>query len=427
MKHSKQTFITAFALFSMFFGVGNLLLPPFLGYNAGSEWVWVTIGFTISAVFIPILAIYSHAKLQGTLLDFGLKVSNWFAISYSLVVYIIAATLPIPRTAAFTYEMAVQPYFDLSSLWSSAIYFVLVLLFVLNRQIVLDLIGKFLTPFILLLLFVIILLGLFEEVSPIRESIFGNTFTEGIMEGYQTFDALGGIVSGGVVVISLSLLGKYSFKEKKSIILQSGILSGIGLLIIYGGLIALGSHFNGSFDTDNRTQLLQFLSSQTLGNLGTVLLSVLVALACFTTAVGVIAGTADFIKGLANDSKSAFTITAIIGCVLGVFIGQFEVHYIIDIALPVLMFIYPITIVLIILNALTEKWATKRVFRAVVLTAFIFSIPDFLSFLVAEEYLIPIRELIPLSKNNMGWALPAFAIFILLNGVNRIQSINKLN
>ena len=419
MKHSKQTFITAFALFSLFFGAGNLILPPFLGYNAGNSWGLVALGFALSAVVIPILAIYGYAKIQGTMLDFANKVSPLFAIIYSVCVYVISVTLPAPRTASVTYEMAIQPYFNISSFWLSVVYFSFVLVFVLNRNKILNFIGKFLTPLIILILLFIISIGLFTEVSPINNSIFGNTFTEGILEGYQTFDAIGGVLVGGVIVISLSLQSNYSFAEKKSIITKAGFLSGIGLLLIYGGLIALGAHYNGSFQTDNRTELLSFLCTEALGNIGTVFLGVLVALACFTTAVGILTGTADFVKGIANNSKLAYTITAIFGSIIGVAIGQFDVHYIINIALPALMFIYPITIVLIILNALPKKWASKTVFKSVVLVTFIFSIPDFLQFLILEENLEFIKSVTPFSDNSMGWVLPALVTFIITNLVSK--------
>ena len=94
------------------------------------------------------MAIYGHAKLQGTMLDFGKKVSPVFALVYCVIVYAISVSLPAPRTASVTYEMAVQPYFELSSIWLSALYFMLVLVFVLNRTKILELIGKFLTPLI---------------------------------------------------------------------------------------------------------------------------------------------------------------------------------------------------------------------------------------------------------------------------------------
>ena len=111
MNFNKQTYLTAFALFSMFFGAGNLILPPYLGYNAGSDWFMVLLGFAASAVVIPILAIYGYARLQGTMIDFAKKISPVVALLYCLVVYAISISLPAPRTASVTYEMAIQPYF----------------------------------------------------------------------------------------------------------------------------------------------------------------------------------------------------------------------------------------------------------------------------------------------------------------------------
>jgi LIVCS family branched-chain amino acid:cation transporter len=429
LKQSKQTLVIAFALFSLFFGAGNLILPPYLGYNAGDGWFWVLIGFSISAVIIPILAIYGHAKLQGTILDFANKVSPTFAILFSILIYLIAIALPSPRTASFTYEMAIEPFFQISSLELSIIYFALVLVFVLNRNRMLSIIGKFLTPLIVCILLIIICLGLFMEVASVRDSIFNNSFAEGILEGYQTFDAIGGVVVGGVVVISLSLQGEFNYEEKKKMIIRSGLFAGLGLFLIYGGLIVLGAHNSNVLVIDNRTELLSVLSIQTLGNIGNVFLSVLIALACFTTAVGIVTGTADFVKGLLGNSQKAYRITAIIASILGVLIGQFNVHYIINIALPILMFIYPITIVLIILNVLPENWASTLVFRGVVLATFIFSIPDFLKFLIAEENLFPLKEMIPLSEYSLGWVLPAIIVFLLFNlvsfGNKKTDTINS--
>jgi len=415
MKYTKQTLITAFALFSLFFGAGNLILPPYLGYNAGEDWLWVTLGFAISAVVIPIMAIYGYARLQGTLLDFAKKVSPLFALVYSIFVYIISISLPSPRTASVTYEMAIQPYFNISSFWTSVLYFILVLSFVLNRAKILNFIGKFLTPIIIIILLFIIGIGILGDVEPLRASIFENTFTEGILEGYQTFDAIGGVVVGGVIVISLALRGTYNYEERKSIIAWSGFISGLGLLLIYGGLIALGAFYSGTLEVENRTDLLSLLSNSTLGSLGAAFLSVLVALACFTTAVGIVTGTADFVKGVFGNSKLAYKITAVLGCVIGVTVGQFDVHYIINIAVPALMFIYPITIALILLNVLPEKYASKLVYRGVTITVLLFSIPDFVQFFALEEFLSELKTFIPFSKYSLGWVMPSTFIFFLIN------------
>lgn len=417
MSNRKQTFITAFALFSLFFGAGNLILPPFLGYNSGSDWFWVLAGFTVSAVVIPIMAIYGHARLQGTMLDFGKKVSPIFALVYCAVVYAISSTLPSPRTASVTYEMAVEPYFNLSSLGLSAIYFAGVLIFVMNRSKILNIVGKFLTPLIIIILLLIIGIGFFGETQSLTDSIFTNSFTAGILEGYQTFDAIGGVVVGGVIVISLSLQGIGSYQVKKQIIARSGLLAGLGLFLIYGGLIAIGALYSGTFDIENRTELLNLLSQTTLGSMGTAFLGILVALACFTTAVGIVTGTADFVKGVAGESQLAYRITAVVACILGVVMGQFDVHYIIDIALPALMFIYPITIVLIFLNFIPERYSSALTFRLMVLVTFIFSIPDFIGFIFTENPLLLVREFMPLGEENMGWVLPAVLTFFIANSI----------
>ena len=416
MKKTKEVFITGFALFSMFFGAGNLILPPFLGFKSGTDWMWVLLGFAITAVVIPILGILAHARLQGTMYDFGKKVSPSFSLVYCFIVYTISIALPAPRTASVTHEMAIQPFFGTSSLVTSTIYFLLVFLFVMNRSKVLNLIGKFLTPLIILILFLIIGIGLFAAPTEMNPSVFKTPVVDGLLEGYQTFDAIGAVVVGGVLIISLNLKGLNDFKKMKVLITKAGIVAGLGLLSIYGGLIAIGAFYNTEFANDIvRTELVSGLSSITLGRIGTAFLSVLVALACFTTAVGIITGTADYFKGRFNQSKFAYFITAIVACLLGIVMGQFDVHYIINIAVPALMFIYPITIVLILLNVLPEKYTSKRVFRGVILLTFLFSIPDFLKFIIPTESLMGIQRFIPLAYYSLGWVLPSFLTFLLLN------------
>ena len=400
----------------MFFGAGNLILPPFLGVQSSESWGFVTLGFFITAVVIPVIGIMAHARLQGTMYDFGKKVSPIFSSIFCFIVYVISITLPAPRTASVTHEMAVLPFFGTSSLLTSSIYFTLVFVFVMNRSKILNIIGKFLTPLIIIILLTVIFIGIFTTSEVINPTTFKTPFVSGLLEGYQTFDAIGAIVVGGVLVISMNFKRDATFAVKKELICKAGIVAGIGLLMIYTGLIYSGVLFSNTFgENATRTEILTSLSTQTLGNIGTVFLSVLVALACFTTAVGIITGTSDFFKGIFKNSQKAYTITAIIGSFLGVLIGQFDVHYIIDIALPVLMFIYPITIILILLNVLPEKLASPTVFKFVVGITFLFSIPDFLKFIINPENLTGIQSYIPFSEFSLGWVLPALLIFILVN------------
>ena len=422
MNKTKEILVTGFALFSLFFGAGNLLLPPLLGYNAGNDWFLVSIGFMITAVLIPIIGIMAHARLQGTMYDFAKKVSPVFSFVYCVLVYLISITIPSPRTASATHEIVIYPAFGTSPLLTSSIYFGLVLLFVLNRSKILNVIGKYLTPFIVIILFLVIGLGLFSSQMIMNPTTLESPMVAGILEGYQTFDAIGAVVVGGVIIISLNLKGHTSQLAKRELIRKAGFIAGLGLFLIYAGLIAVGAFYgseifvDGSLSSDmQRANLLRGISLETLGNIGNAFLSVLIALACFTTAVGIVTGTADYFKGLFKNSQNAYMVTAIIGCLIGIGIGQLDFHSIIVIAYPILLFIYPITIVLILLNILPEKYASNTVFRAVVVITFLFSIPDVLGFAAPTINLEGITKFIPFAKQSLGWVLPALLTFIIIS------------
>ena len=427
MNKTKEIWIAGFALFSLFFGAGNLILPPTLGLKSGEDWWIVVLGFIITAIAIPILAIFAHAKLQGTLYDFGKKVSPIFSTIFCFLIYIIAVAIPSPRTAAVTHEMAVQPFFDSPPIVTSIIYFVLVFVFAVNRSRIIGLIGKFLTPIIVIILLIIIGIAFFTSPGNIQPSTFKNPFIDGILEGYQTFDAIAGVVVGAVIIISLDYSSHTTFTARRLLIRKAGFIAGIGLLLIYGGLILSGSLFSSTFtENASRIEVLSGLSTQTLGNLGTTFLSVLVALACFTTAVGIVTGTADYIKGICNNSNKAYLITAAICAIIGIFVGSFDVGFIIDVAVPALMFVYPITILLILLNIMQDKFASKLIFRGVILVTFIFSIPDFLVFIPGfKSIATALKDFIPLGEFSLGWVLPALLTFLILNLVGNSKLENN--
>ena len=421
MFKKKEILVTAFALFSLFFGAGNLILPPLLGFNSGNQWLIVTIGFCLSAMVIPILGILAHAKLQGTLMDFGKKISPTFSLIYAFFIYAIAIALPSPRTASVTHEMAIQPFWDISPWFTSSFYFGLVFVFAMNRSKILVILGKILTPAIILILLFVIGITIFSFPFEFGTTMIASPFTNGILEGYQTFDAIGAVVVGGVIIISINL--RYtdaSYEDKKSLIRSAGWLAGLALFLIYLGLILSGALAHSVFDANtSRTALLSGLAINSLGSVGNLFLSILVGIACFTTAVGIVTGTADFVKSRFNDSQTAYNITAVIGSILGVLMGQFNVGYIIAVALPSLMFIYPITIILILLNVVPDKYGSPLVFKAVTIATILFSIPDFLGSISAIAPTADTFSWIPLQEYSLGWVLPALIVFMATNSISR--------
>lgn len=413
MKFSREALVVGFALFALFFGAGNLILPPYLGFFAGYQWYLVALGFVISAVGLPLLGILAHARLQGSIFNFADRVSPVFSLIFCLLIYLISVALPAPRTAAVTYEIAVEPFFAISGLTTSIIYFALVFLFVIKRSSVINYIGKFLTPAILLLLLVIIFSGFFSEFEQMKESVTVNPVLSGFFEGYQTFDAIAALVVGGVIIISVKMNGALSEAEITRTVVTAAVIAAVGLLLVYGGLIYTGAIVNSEFPaTVTRTQLLSGIGFLSLGAMAQTGLSVLVALACFTTAVGIITGTADFMTERIK-KPFVYPITVSIACILGVVMGALSVDKIIEIALPVLMLIYPLTIVLILLNVLPEKLRTSFIMRLVVATTILFSLPDAFKYLVSTSNFSVIQNWIPLSAEGLGWLLPALTAFVI--------------
>lgn len=418
----RAVIILGMTLFSLFFGAGNLILPPQLGAQAGSLWWLVCAGFCLSAVLIPMLGILAYARLQGTMYEFGRKVSPGFSLAFCYLIYAVAISLPAPRTASVTHEMAVAPYLEVPSLLTSFLYFGLVFVFVLNRSRLSSLIGKWLSPMILLVLILLIgTITLGSDAAP-GTSLLDHPFAAGILEGYQTFDAIGAVVAGGVIFVSLrmehpGLLRNQRFRAVSA----AGVLAGGGLALLYAGLILSGAMARDPLGVGHsRTEFLGAMSEWALGEGGRFLLSLLIALACFTTAVGIVAGTADFVKSRFGDRVRAYRLTAFAGCLLGVLMGQLPVDLIITVALPALMLAYPLTIVLILMNALPERRTPPLVFRWVVAVVLVFSIPDVLESLGVEDAWGPLASW-PLRTYNMAWFLPAVVTYAASLAVVRLR------
>ena len=412
MKFTKETFIVGFALFALFFGAGNLILPPYLGFFAGREWYLVALGFVISGIGIPLLGILAHARLQGSMFNFANKISPVFSVIFCILVYMIAVAIPAPRTAAVTHEIAIAPFFDITPLTTSIVYYFLVFIFVIKRSTVVNNMGKFLTPAILLLLLIIIFSGFFSEYLPMGEPVTEMPILSGFFEGYQTFDAIAALVVGGVIIISVKLKGFTSPSEIRTIITTSAFLAALGLLFVYGGLIYNGAMVNSEFpDTITRTELLSGISLLNLGSLAQIALAILVALACFTTAVGIVTGTADFLAERIG-KPIVYPVTVVLACLMGIVIGALSVNAIIEFALPVLLLIYPVTIVLIILNVLPEHWRTRLIMTTTVVATIIFSLPDAFKYLISPESFDNVKRLIPLADYGLGWVIPALLGFL---------------
>ena len=239
-----------FALFAMLFGAGNLIFPPMLGYELGSNWGVATIGFILTGVGIPLMGIIASANAGKDLDSFSNKVSPLFAKFYGIALILsIGPLLALPRTGATAYEVT---FFHAGFTTSTVkyvyliVYFLLALLFSLKSSEVVDRVGKILTPILLIVLLIILVKGVFFNDSTIAEKVYELPFKKGFVEGYQTMDALATIVFSTVILNAIRGKTKLTEKQEFSYLLKVGLIAALGLTIVYAGLTYIGASFGGT-------------------------------------------------------------------------------------------------------------------------------------------------------------------------------------
>lgn len=359
MKLRKKDMIpVCFMLFSLFFGAGNLIFPPYLGQSAGEYAFAAMIGFLVTAVVLPVLGVVVVARFEG--LDrLGQKVGKRFGIVFTVLIYLsIGPGLGIPRAASVPFEMAFAPYLpdgSNSTIWMavySLVFFMVAMWLSLTPGKLVDRIGKFLTPTLLILLLVLFVGFLLRgevNVAQAREGYENAAFLKGFTEGYNTMDTIAALNFGLVIATTL---GSFGLKEKKEIMrhtVLAGVCAGTILAIVYAMLSYMGMCSSGVYDLpDNGAQTLRAIVYQIFGTPGAVLLAVIFTLACLTTCVGLINSISQFFS--VTFRKLSYRKWVIVITGFSFVVCNLGLNTILSISVPVLNAIYPVAIVLILLG-----------------------------------------------------------------------------
>lgn len=336
-KNTKDSIIVGFALFSMFFGAGNLIFPGFLGNKIGDQYILGIIGFIITGVGLPLLAIIACSKGDGTFKTLSSRIGNKFSVIFTAILFItIGPMLAIPRTAATTFELTVNPFFPkVTPFIAMAIYFAINLFFVLRKTSIIDTLGKFLTPALIALLVILIVKGLIMPIGTITETNAINVFSNSLLEGYQTMDAIAALLFAGVITTSLKTKG-YKDKEMPKMILKSSLVAVIGLAFVYGGLTYIGAQTTELTTGEiGKTGLLLLISRNILGSIGPALIGIAMFLACLTTSIGLLSAGSSFFEKISN-GRLPFKINAIVISIISLLLATLGVDKIVLLSAPIL-------------------------------------------------------------------------------------------
>lgn len=406
MNKNKDMIITGFALFAMFFGAGNLIFPPYLGVIAGEKFFIGFLGFILADVGLSLLAILAAAKSNGDTQKVFKRAGNKFAIVLGAAIMIcLGPLLAIPRTAATTFEMGIQPLVgNFNPIVFSIIFFAITLFLTIKPSKVVDIIGSYLTPALLICLLLLIAVGIFNPLGEFNAPAIENVFNEGIYQGYQTLDALGAICLSAILIRNLAQKGYTEEKSRVSILVKSGLIAGLGLIIVYGGLTYLGATVSKVYSVDvTQSTLIVLITNSLLGTPGKIVLSLIVALACLTTAIGLTSAVAEYFANITKN-RLKYEQVVIIVCLFSLVISNLGVGAIIKISAPILNLIYPATIVLVMCTLFAKYIKNDNAVKAATYTALLIGILTSANDL---GFTVSFLEKLPLANVGFSWVVPS--------------------
>ena len=423
-----DTIIIGFALFAIFFGAGNLIFPPYLGVTAGENWGIATLAFLISDPLLSIIAVMVVAALGGSALNVGRRVHPLFASALAAIcVLLIGPIFAVPRTGASTHEIFVQSYFPSAPQWiTSLVFFGIVLWITYKENSVMDAIGKYLTPILLFILFCIFVAAIVQPDATFATTDGTGLFAQGFKEGYQTMDVLGAPLLAGVVMKDITRRGYLNKKDQFRMMFGVGIVAFILLALVYSTLAYSGASMSTVIDsTAQRAAMLTTIVKNLLGSWGQLAMGLAVCFACLTTAIGLTTTCGQYFEEVSK-GKIPYKKTILVTVAVEFIISLIGVDSLINLAVPVLTFIFPIMIALILFSAFDQYIPYDWTYLGAVVGAGIVGLVqgiNTLSQLLGGKLLGDAVKLIgtfPLATYGLEWIVPTFVgalIFTILAAI----------
>lgn len=423
-----DTIIIGFALFAIFFGAGNLIFPPYLGVTAGENWGIATLAFLISDPLLSIIAVMVVAALGGSALNVGRRVHPLFASALAAIcVLLIGPIFAVPRTGASTHEIFVQSYFPSAPQWiTSLVFFGIVLWITYKENSVMDAIGKYLTPILLFILFLIFVGAVLQPNASFAATDRTGLFAQGFKEGYQTMDVLGAPLLAGVVMKDITRRGYLNKKDQFRMMFGVGIVAFILLALVYSTLAYSGASMSTVIDsTAQRAAMLTTIVKNLLGSWGQLAMGLAVCFACLTTAIGLTTTCGQYFEEVSK-GKISYKKTILVTVAVEFIISLVGVDSLINLAVPVLTFIFPIMIAFILFSAFDQYIPYDWTYLGAVVGAGIVGLVqgiNTLSQLLGGKLLGDAVKLIgtfPLATYGLEWIVPTFVgalIFTILAAI----------
>ena len=412
--------VIGFAIFAIFFGAGNFVFPPMIGVAVGSSWKTAILGLALSGILLPFLTVIALDNAGGDHEKLFAPVAPWFASAYSVAFIIMMLTIGPPRQAAVAIETGVYGAApgligeEGQRIAMLVAYFVLVHYLSLNPTKIVDVIGKVLTPFLLVSLSIIVIFGILHPMGVPVEPRVRSPFMHAFIQAYQTGDVCVGIVLVSTFIASVKEKGYTEAKERRSVLLQAAVIALLCLLFVYGGLLYLGAAASGLFGTDaDPSALLISLIYSVSGRFGSVVLGVGIFFACLTSSIGMQTIMAQFTEKLSR-GRFPYRRCLLVYNVISFGMACMGVANIIRYTTAIFALLYPIAIAATLLGVFRKFVPNHGAWKGTILMAGLVGLYEAVLKLngagVTHIHIAPLQAVytrLPLSAYGIGWLLPA--------------------
>lgn len=437
MKKFDSLFI-GLMLFSMFFGAGNLIFPPFLGAQSGTSFWLAMAGFILTGVGLPLAVLLAISLVNGGINEIGNRVHPLFSTVFMVIVYLsIGPFLAIPRNANVAFEMGIVPFLDsarnstLVLLLFSVVFFLLVYVISLNPAKMERYMGRWITPTLVLAMIVLCVIGFMKLDGPLQAPVGEyqtGAFFKGFLEGYNTMDALASLAFGIVILTAVKQKGVRDEKLLTRYTFKAALVAGVLLTVVYVSIGWMGGKMavNGSFE--GGTQILASAATLLLGKSGTALLGFIFTLACFTTVVGLTTACGQYFSNLLP--KLSYRQVVLVVTLIGFTLSNLGLSQILKVSVPFLVTAYPLTIVLIALTFFNRYFKNSRlVYGTAMLFTGVFAVLGGLAATGMNLGVLQgVRDSLPFASVGLEWLVPAVIgtfIGLLLSNLSVSGERNK--
>lgn len=424
---NSQVMALGFMTFALFLGAGNIIFPAAAGLQSGEQLWWVALGFLITGVGLPLLTVIALARVGGGLQALTQPLGRVPGTVFAVAVYLaIGPLFATPRTAVVSYEIAVGSLLEhrwwLLLLYSS-LYFAVVLYLAFYPGKLLQRIGQLITPILLLALVLLGLAALFKPAGlpgPGQAPYTTAPLASGFLDGYLTMDALGALVFGVVIAAAIRRQGVTDLSKITGYSIQAGIIAATGLSLVYVSLFYLGAtSYDIAAGASNGGQVLALYVSNGFGLFGTLLLGVVITLACLTTATGLLGACGEYFEQLWG---IRYRRTLICFTLFSWGVSNQGLTQLIKVSEPVLVGLYPLAIVLVLTSLARSLWHRPQpVQRASMAVALLFGILDGLVATGVGGGLDSVLSYLPLAQQQMGWILPVTLVLAGMTVRDRLK------